>query len=153
MSVFLLPPLGISWTSLSAEELSTKRHFLPLTFTSHGFSLIHVFFITPVDIFSNTWIFTDSITQSGLLCCSSKLVFKEVHDWMCGSLSCSCYILHHLVVYSVCWWILQSHIWEAWHWHIWIWVHNINGLHIVCWCICFIMVRRHRVLDWRMVYK
>ena len=37
----------------------------------------------------------------------------------CSTFPCCCHILHHMVVYSICWRVFQSLICKTWNRHIW----------------------------------
>ena len=37
----------------------------------------------------------------------------------CSTFPCCCHVLHHMVVYSICWWVFQSLICKTWNRHIW----------------------------------
>lgn len=98
----------------------------------------------------------------GLLCCSSELGFKEVHDRMvyhdsfmyyysvvsivcsltcisieifqCCPLSRGCYFLCDMVDCTVFWWFLQSYLWETWCWNIW-WV-----IYVIFFCLLLVQL-------------
>lgn len=52
---------------------------------------------------------------------SPKLKLRWNLSLQCSPFPCGGYIFYYVVVYPVCWWLLQSIIWETWHWYIW-WV-------------------------------
>lgn len=57
------------------------------------------------------------------------LILVDIAYSQCGPLSRGCYIFHHMVVYSICWWFLQPHIWKTWYWHIWYVTFGIAGFY------------------------
>lgn len=54
---------------------------------------------------------------------SPKLKLRWNLSLQCSPFPCGGYIFYYVVVYPVCWRLLQSIIWETWHWHFW-WVRT-----------------------------